>query len=89
MHRGDYYQTLARVQTYRQLPIAALDANLRAFALNSQVSSLDSNIQIADINSDTNTYDNTSDNSNIIWQQLSQLSQWQHQQLLKMAPLVF
>jgi outer membrane PBP1 activator LpoA protein len=64
-HSFDYYQTLANVQTKRKLPIAALDASLRAFAKNSQATN-------ADID--------------VIWQQFCQLSQWQHQQLLKMAP---
>ena len=53
------------MQTKRNLPIAALDAKLRAFAKNSQA---------------------TSDEIDAIWQQLCQLSQWQHQQLIKMAP---
>lgn len=64
-HGLAYYQTLAFVQTKRNLPIAALDAKLRAFAKNSQA---------------------TSDEIDAIWQQLCQLSQWQHQQLIKMAP---
>ena len=33
-HHVNYFQTLASVQTRRNLPIAALDANLRAFAEN-------------------------------------------------------
>ena len=64
-HGLAYYQTLAFVQTKRNLPIAALDAKLRAFAKNPQA---------------------TSDEIDVIWQQLCQLSQWQHQQLIKMAP---
>ena len=64
-HGLAYYQTLAFVQTKRNLPIAALDAKLRAFAKNPQA---------------------TSDEIDAIWQQLCQLSQWQHQQLIKMAP---
>jgi outer membrane PBP1 activator LpoA protein len=64
-HGLDYYQTLALVQTKRDLPIAALNAKLRAFVKNPQAS--------------TNEIDT-------IWQQLCQLSQWQHQQLIKMAP---
>ena len=64
-HGLAYYQTLAFVQTKRNLPIAALDAKLRAFAKNSQA---------------------TSDEIDAIWQQLCQLSQWQHQQLIRMAP---
>ncbi len=63
-HIFDYYQTLAVVQLKRNLPIAALDASLRAFAKNPDATN-------ADIE--------------IIWQQLCQLSQWQHQQLRKMA----
>ncbi|MGB1263305.1 MAG: penicillin-binding protein activator [Cognaticolwellia sp.] len=61
----DYYQTLASIQTHRQLPIAALAANLRGFAKNT--SATDSDIEL-------------------IWQQLCQLSPWQHQQLVKMSP---
>jgi len=64
-HGVDYYQTLASVQSQRNLPIAALDANLRAFAQNTMAT--DSDIEA-------------------IWQQLCQLSPWQHQQLLKMSP---
>jgi outer membrane PBP1 activator LpoA protein len=64
-HGLAYYQTLAFVQAKRNLPIAALDAKLRAFAKNSQA---------------------TSDEIDAIWQQLCQLSQWQHQQLIRMAP---
>jgi len=64
-HHTDYFQTLSGVQTQRNLPIAALDANLRAFAQNSQAT--DSDIEL-------------------IWQQLCQLSPWQHQQLVKMSP---
>ncbi|WP_143764372.1 penicillin-binding protein activator [Cognaticolwellia mytili] len=64
-HGLSYYQTLALVQTKRNLPIAALNAKLRAFVKNPQAS--------------TNEID-------AIWQQLCQLSQWQHQQLVKMAP---
>ncbi len=64
-HSVDYFKTLANVQTIRKLPIAALDANLRAFSINSQAS--DSDIEL-------------------IWQQLCQLSPWQHQQLIKMSP---
>ncbi|AZQ83189.1 hypothetical protein EKO29_03420 [Colwellia sp. Arc7-635] len=63
-HGVAYYQTLAQVQTQRNLPIVALDASLRAFANNPQAS--DSDIEI-------------------IWQQLCQLSPWQHQQLQKMS----
>tara|TARA_R110000744_G_scaffold78200_1_gene154174 strand:+ start:1652 stop:3532 length:1881 start_codon:yes stop_codon:yes gene_type:complete len=40
----DYFQTLARVQTQRNLPIVALDANLRAFAGNSAAT--DSDIEL-------------------------------------------
>ncbi|MFT5813017.1 MAG: outer membrane PBP1 activator LpoA protein [Psychroserpens sp.] len=65
VHQIDYFQTLANVQTQRNLPIVALDANLRAFAENSQ--STDSDIEL-------------------IWQQLCQLSPWQHQLLVKMSP---
>ena len=61
----NFYQTLALVQTQRALPIAALDANLRAFALNPSA---------------------TAPDIDAIWQQLCQLSPWQHQQLIKMAP---
>lgn len=64
-HGLAYYQTLAFVQTKRNLPIAALDAKFRAFGRNPQA---------------------TSDEIDAIWQQLCQLSQWQHQQLIKMAP---
>ena len=64
-HDLGYYQTLASVQMQRKLPIAALDANLRAFAKNAET---------------------TTSDIEIIWQQLCQLSQWQHQQLIKMAP---
>ena len=63
-HNLSYYQTLARTQALRNLPIAALDANLRAFAKNSAA---------------------TASDIEAIWQQLCQLSQWQHQQLIKMA----
>lgn len=63
-HRIDYFQSLASVQSQRNLPIAALDATLRAFAENS--SATDSDIEV-------------------IWQQLCQLSPWQHQQLVKMS----
>lgn len=71
-HSADYYQTLASVQVYRQLPIAALDASLSAFAINKITNKL--------IDNDDNT------ELNGIWQQLSRLSQWQHQQLVKMNP---
>jgi outer membrane PBP1 activator LpoA protein len=64
-HRLDYFQTLTTVQTQRNLPIAALDANLRAFAESSPATEYD---------------------IDIIWQQLCQLSPWQHQQLIKMSP---
>ena len=64
-HSVDYFKTLANVQTIRKLPIAALDANLRAFNINSQASDID---------------------IDLIWQQLCQLSPWQHQQLIKMSP---
>ncbi|MBA6288772.1 penicillin-binding protein activator [Colwellia sp. MB3u-4] len=64
-HRLDYFQTLTTVQTQRKLPIAALDANLRAFAESSPATEYD---------------------IDIIWQQLCQLSPWQHQQLIKMSP---
>lgn len=64
-HRLDYFQTLTKVQTQRKLPIAALDANLRAFAESSPATEYD---------------------IDIIWQQLCQLSPWQHQQLIKMSP---
>lgn len=64
-HRLDYFQTLTKVQTQRKLPIAALDANLRAFAKSSPATEYD---------------------IDIIWQQLCQLSPWQHQQLIKMSP---
>lgn len=64
-HRLDYFQTLTKVQTQRNLPIAALDANLRAFAESSPATEYD---------------------IDIIWQQLCQLSPWQHQQLIKMSP---
>ena len=42
--RVDYFQTLANVQTQRNLPIVALDANLRAFAGNSTAT--DSDIEL-------------------------------------------
>ncbi len=64
-HGLGYYQTLALVQTQRDLPIAALNAKLRAFVKNPQAS--------------PNEID-------VLWQQLCQLSPWQHQQLIKMAP---
>ena len=64
-HRLDYFQALTQVQTQRNLPIAALDANLRAFAISSTKTEYD---------------------INTIWQQLCQLSPWQHQQLIKMSP---
>ncbi|MBA6297050.1 penicillin-binding protein activator [Colwellia sp. MB02u-9] len=64
-HRLDYFQTLTKVQTQRKLPIAALDANLRAFAESSPATEYD---------------------IDMIWQQLCQLSPWQHQQLIKMSP---
>jgi len=40
-HRLDYFQSLVSVQTQRNLPIAALDANLRAFAENSSATDHD------------------------------------------------
>jgi len=40
-HSLTYYQTLASVQTQRNLPIAALDASLRAFAKNPQANEED------------------------------------------------
>lgn len=40
-YRVDYFQTLASVQTHRDLPIAALDANLKAFADNTQATDND------------------------------------------------
>lgn len=41
VYRVDYFQTLADVQTQRDLPIAALDASLRAFAANTQATDSD------------------------------------------------
>ena len=64
-HGLGYYQTLAKVQSRRNLPIAALEANLSAFAQNSAANN---------------------DDIELIWQQLCQLSPWQHQQLVKMSP---
>lgn len=75
-HNTDYYQTLSKIQTYRELPIEALAANLRAYSTRSTTNSL--------INDKSDIA--TTDNIDSIWQQLSQLSQWQHQQLVKMSP---
>jgi outer membrane PBP1 activator LpoA protein len=60
-----YFNTLAIIQQQRNLPIAAIDSTLRAFALNTSANN---------------------DDIAVIWQQFSQLSTWQHQQLLKLAP---
>ncbi|MFT6507459.1 MAG: outer membrane PBP1 activator LpoA protein [Colwellia sp.] len=40
-YRVDYFQTLANVQSRRDLPIAALNANLKAFASNTQATDND------------------------------------------------
>lgn len=64
-HSLEYFQLLAGVQKARNLTLAAIDAQLRAFAMN----------PFAD-----------NDDVLLLWQSLSQLSQWQIKQLSNMAP---
>ena len=60
-----YFQVLAQIQHQRNLPVAALDARLQAFSLNTAASE-------ADVEQ--------------IWHALTNFSQWQLKQLIKLNP---